>query len=83
MMSGPKQPIDETQTHHSKYQIGAACTACEDCVAVCPTKSIFFTGTIFAIDEDTCEGCAICVRVCPVNVITPKFKSEPEEEEET
>jgi ferredoxin len=55
-----------------KYEIGVSCTACEDCVAVCPTKSIFFTGTIFAIDQDTCEGCAICVRVCPVDVIRPK-----------
>lgn len=55
-----------------KHKIGLACTACEDCVAVCPTKSIFFTGTIYAIDQDTCEGCMVCVHVCPVNAITPK-----------
>ncbi|MBC7386073.1 MAG: 4Fe-4S binding protein [Cryobacterium sp.] len=55
-----------------KYDIGPGCTACEACVAVCPTKSIFFTGAIFAIDQDSCEGCAICVHVCPVDVIHPK-----------
>lgn len=66
---GPGKPPEPTP----KYEIGAGCTACEDCVAVCPTKSIFFTGTIFAIDQDTCEGCAICVRVCPVDVIRPKI----------
>lgn len=55
-----------------KFEIGPGCTACEDCVPVCPTKSIVFTGAIFAIDQDSCEGCAICVRVCPVDVIHPK-----------
>jgi ferredoxin len=55
-----------------KSEIGLGCTACEDCVAVCPTRSIFFTGTIFSIDQDTCEGCGICIRVCPVDVIYPK-----------
>ena len=57
----------------SKYEIGLGCTACEACVAVCPTKSIFFTGVIFAIDQDSCEGCAICAQVCPVDVIYPKL----------
>jgi MinD superfamily P-loop ATPase len=55
-----------------KYEIGPACTACEDCVAVCPTRSIFFTGTIFAIDQDSCEGCGVCARICPVDAIYPK-----------
>ena len=73
-MSEPKTPAKEESAPVivEKFEIGPGCTACEDCVAVCPTKSIVFTGTIFSIDQDTCEGCAICVRVCPVDVIKPK-----------
>lgn len=63
----------EVSDGSGKYEIGPGCTACEDCVAVCPTRSIFYTGTIFAIDQDSCEGCAICVKVCPVDVIHPTF----------
>jgi Pyruvate/2-oxoacid:ferredoxin oxidoreductase delta subunit len=74
MTAEPAEPAEPAAAHPvEKYDIGAGCTACEDCVAVCPTRSIFFTGTIFAIDQDSCEGCAICVRVCPVDVIRPKI----------
>lgn len=65
-----------------KYQIGAGCTSCEDCVAVCPTKSIYFGVKTFVIDTDTCEGCAICVKVCPVDVIHPITSDDEAFEEE-
>jgi ferredoxin len=64
---------NQSEEAPSKYEIGAGCTACEDCVAVCPTRSIFFTGSIFVIDQDTCEACGVCARVCPVDVIHPKL----------
>ncbi len=72
------------------YRIGAACTSCQDCVAVCPTESIFYGINQFVIDSDTCHGCAVCATVCPVDVITPfmlervvgEIASEIESEEE-
>lgn len=51
--------------------ISAICTSCTDCVAVCPTESIFFGLRHFVIDSDTCHGCGVCARVCPVNAIAP------------
>jgi NAD-dependent dihydropyrimidine dehydrogenase PreA subunit len=51
--------------------ISPACTSCRDCVAVCPTGSIFLGLNQFVIDRETCHDCGICARVCPVNAIHP------------
>lgn len=51
--------------------ISDECTACDDCVPVCPTKSITSRGGVYKIDADTCTECdgeadaPQCVDVCP------------------
>ncbi|MFL5815278.1 MAG: indolepyruvate ferredoxin oxidoreductase subunit alpha [Bdellovibrionia bacterium] len=51
------------------YKIFPTCTSCRDCVAVCPTESIFYGLGQYTIDNETCHDCGICARVCPVNAI--------------
>lgn len=53
------------------FRILPGCTACGNCVAVCPTGSTFWGLGQYVIDRDTCTDCAICVKVCPVEVIQP------------
>ncbi|MGE0615972.1 MAG: indolepyruvate ferredoxin oxidoreductase subunit alpha [Bacteriovoracia bacterium] len=61
----------------SAHRITKACTECEDCVAMCPTQSIFYGAERFVIDLDTCTGCRVCVQVCPVNAIVPADATAP------
>lgn len=76
--TGVLEPQQEAEPTLVKFEIGRDCIACEVCVPVCPTKSIFFTGKIYAIDDDTCEGCGICARICPVEVIKPRARPRSE-----
>lgn len=51
------------------------CTACDLCVAECPTTSITEGDDIYVIDPETCNECEDqedgpqCVAVCPVECI--------------
>ncbi|MEE9441756.1 MAG: 4Fe-4S binding protein [candidate division Zixibacteria bacterium] len=51
------------------------CTACDLCVAECPTTSITEGDDIYIIDPETCNECEDqedgpqCVAVCPVECI--------------
>jgi heterodisulfide reductase subunit A len=50
-----------------------ACTACEDCLTVCPYDAISMAEVdgrrVAAISETGCKGCGGCVPVCPEDAI--------------
>jgi Pyruvate/2-oxoacid:ferredoxin oxidoreductase delta subunit len=77
-MSRPNEPKTDSpapRPPRDVMEITAICTSCEDCVAICPTRSIFAGAGKFVIDSDTCHGCGVCARICPVNAIRLKESS--------
>lgn len=61
-------------------KITQACTNCDKCREVCPSKAILKGSRTYVIDSDYCTNCLLCVPVCPVeailNPILPKKKKE-------
>jgi len=45
------------------------CTACGQCVEVCPMGAITLKETAI-VDETQCVGCGACVEECPVGAIS-------------
>jgi ferredoxin len=50
--------------HHT-----AACTACGQCQAICPTKAITLIAKSIRFDYHTCIRCFCCQEVCPQDAI--------------
>lgn len=46
------------------------CTACGECVEVCPLDAIEVQDEVAVVNEDECSDCGSCVDVCPSEAIT-------------
>lgn len=55
------------------YINGPACTACGDCIPVCPFNAISMTEKdgkqLAQVEKSTCKGCGMCLPVCPEDAI--------------
>ncbi len=60
----------DTVKARPKANITTKCTACGDCLPVCPVKGAIIEGERYAIDKSLCIGCGLCVPVCEVDAIT-------------
>jgi ferredoxin len=48
------------------------CTACNECVKVCPTGAVTMTGKTAVINDKLCIRCMCCHEVCRFNAIMPR-----------
>ncbi len=52
------------------YYITQACTACDDCIDMCPIAAIHVGDPIYVID-DTCTDFTECLIACEFDAIQP------------
>ena len=52
------------------YYITQACTACDDCIYMCPITAIHVGDPIYVID-DTCTDFTECLVACEFDAIQP------------
>lgn len=62
--------------HLKRYYIHSdRCTACQHCLAVCPTRAIIITETgIPEIENIKCRRCGACKRICKQQAISYRVR---------
>lgn len=71
-LDGPK--LNASNLPHSVVLEMSSCTACADCVKICPDSALSVgkdaEGVFLGVDPSRCDGCGLCVSVCPSDSIT-------------
>jgi MinD superfamily P-loop ATPase len=53
-----------------------ACSACGDCVEVCPVDALVLEGATPTVDEDWCIGCGVCVHKCKQRAANIRLRTD-------
>lgn len=48
------------------------CTACSECIDICPATTIYLKSGKAFVDESNCRNCKVCMTVCPENAFELK-----------
>ncbi|MEB3205887.1 MAG: 4Fe-4S dicluster domain-containing protein [Vampirovibrionales bacterium] len=54
----------------------SSCTACGDCVPVCPTQAFTLSQEGLVLSEPLCYGCGRCLPICPSDALHAKSTSQ-------
>lgn len=61
--------------YHAKVQ-SEDCTACENCVEICPMEALTIVDEISTVDLDRCIGCGLCVLDCTGSAMMLQIKDD-------